>query len=372
MEKIEGYPGVYSRKDANGGETLYVVYRDGSRQIRKSVGKYISPATAAGIRLDMIKDAREARAAASEVLTMDRAFELFQTKYCVMEHLKVSKADKSRYNRHIKPVFGDKKLSYVSNVMINNQKLVWSEALSPGSVKQVMALISRIYNAVGNQGLGVYDGPNPMHAAKKVKVQNERQRFLTKAEAFKFMETLLHIDLRTYRLCAFMLYAGFRKSEALNIRMMNIDLDRMKISVKTKDPNIQGKIAYLPILPQLMDVIVEMFMDKEFAPNEKIFGNKPFNYRAFYTAVNALGLNDNVEWKDDPTVAESIYRVVPHTLRHSFASHLVEDGVNLETVRRLMRHASITMTMRYVKASDEQLAYAMEVLADSWNNMPKS
>jgi len=55
--------------------------------------------------------------------------------------------------------------------------------------------------------------------------------------------------------------------------------------------------------------------------------------------VDSIGLNDGV---DDPR-----QRVVFHTLRHTFASWLAMSGTDIYTIKELMRHKTLTMTMRY-------------------------
>jgi integrase family protein len=70
--------------------------------------------------------------------------------------------------------------------------------------------------------------------------------------------------------------------------------------------------------------------------------------------VEKLGLNAGV---NDPR-----QKVVFHTLRHTFASWLVQKGVPLHTVAELMGHRSIAMTQRYAHLSPESLRNAVNLL----------
>ena len=72
--------------------------------------------------------------------------------------------------------------------------------------------------------------------------------------------------------------------------------------------------------------------------------------RAFMKCVSQLGFNDGV--------TDSRQRVVFHTLRHTFASWLVQKGVPLHTVAELMGYKSIAMTQRYAHLSPDSLRNA--------------
>ncbi|MBI2950965.1 tyrosine-type recombinase/integrase, partial [bacterium] len=56
-------------------------------------------------------------------------------------------------------------------------------------------------------------------------------------------------------------------------------------------------------------------------------------------------------------------RVHPHLLRHTFGTALAANGVDLDTIRRLMGHTDIHMTMRYLHAAPDRLKGAVETLA---------
>jgi site-specific recombinase XerD len=75
---------------------------------------------------------------------------------------------------------------------------------------------------------------------------------------------------------------------------------------------------------------------------------------AFDRAVKELGLNDGIEDSRD--------KLVFHSLRHSFASRLVERGVDLYTVSKLMGHSSISMTERYSHLRPATLQAAVKTL----------
>ncbi|MCH7501010.1 MAG: site-specific integrase, partial [Nitrospinae bacterium] len=77
----------------------------------------------------------------------------------------------------------------------------------------------------------------------------------------------------------------------------------------------------------------------------------------FDRSVNRLKLNENVTDPRD--------RIVAHSLRHSFASWLIMDGVPLATVQKLMGHRSITMTLRYSHLAPSHEREAVHRLAET-------
>jgi site-specific recombinase XerD len=85
---------------------------------------------------------------------------------------------------------------------------------------------------------------------------------------------------------------------------------------------------------------------------------------AFFTVVDSLGLNDDIEDPRD--------RVCFHTLRHTFASWLVQEGTDLYTVKELMGHSTLAMTERYSHLGANTMRTAVNGLAKSIENHKKS
>ena len=359
------YAGVYRRGDKHGASTLYINYRDQGKAKWVKIGRepQYTPAIARDVR--EVRVAEQRPDTPPSEISMDEAFQEFITTYAQMQQLHDIKSTVSRYNKHIGPVFGDMKLKDITHIMINRQKIHWIKVVSLSTVKQIMSLMSRIYYAMGTNGLGLHHGLNPVPLARKIEIENSRLRFLTKYEAQSLMDVLMGISEQTYRICAFCLYAGLRKNEAMSIRRANIDLENDILIIKTKDKK-QGRMAALPIMPQLRSIIEDILAEEYYAPNQQLFPTVKFNYKAFYKAVDFCGLNDSIDW-NDRDILPGRHKVVLHTLRHSFASHLVGEGVPLETVRRLMRHSSISATEIYAKVNDKQLRDGIDVLTAAWD-----
>jgi integrase len=372
MEKVDGHVGVYRRTAASGISSLYVSYKVNQKKAWQVVGPepLYTPAMAKDVRDECVAAVTSGPKLKPFIrtMTLDEAFTQFSTTYVDMQRITGVPNLKHLYAKRLQSVWGGTDLSQITPLIINRQKIEWlKEDLAPTTVNQIISLLSRIYSAVGFKFLGLYDGANPVTMVKKLPCDGTRLRFLSKQEGLHLMSTLQKINLRTYRVCAFCLYAGLRRSEAITIRGANIDLTNNILIIKTKDKK-QGRMASLPIMPKLRSIIEDMYAEKYYAPNERLFPADKFNYKAFSKAINICKLNDNIDW-DDPDLQGDRFKVVLHTLRHSFASHLVADGVPMETVRRLMRHTSIATTEIYAKVNDQQLNEAIETLNASWNEV---
>ena len=149
-----------------------------------------------------------------------------------------------------------------------------------------------------------------------------------------------------YRVLFTAMYAcGLRINEAAHLRSGDIDSSRMMLRIH------QGKGLKdrdVPLPPLLLDLLRELWRRER--PYEWLFfarrnRRKPMNastaQRYFQVVVRAAGLTRHV---------------TPHTLRHSFATHLLEDGVPSRTVQVLLGHSSVRTTEHYLHVSPQLLA----------------
>ena len=137
--------------------------------------------------------------------------------------------------------------------------------------------------------------------------------------------------------------AGLRASEVVNLRISDIDSERMVIRVE------QGKgrrDRYAMLSPQLLDVLRAWW--REGRPTTWLFpGQDPLQplsarqlNRACHAAVEAAGIKK---------------RVSPHTLRHSFATHLLEQGADIRVIQVLLGHAKLDTTALYTKVATKMI-----------------
>lgn len=137
---------------------------------------------------------------------------------------------------------------------------------------------------------------------------------------------------------------GFRLSELINLKVADVDWSRKEIKVLGKG----SKHRIVPVSRELLDSI-SAYMDlkeKEFDSEHLIVtdaGKKPYPRYVYDIVKRYLGEVTTVEKKS------------PHTLRHTFATHLVDNGADLNAVKELLGHASLAATQVYTHNSIEKL-----------------
>jgi integrase/recombinase XerD len=162
---------------------------------------------------------------------------------------------------------------------------------------------------------------------------------LSPTEVRQLLEAAPNLKYRTAFTIAYA--AGLRVSEVVALKVSDIDSQRMVIRVA------QGKgrkDRYVMLSPKLLTLLREYW--KAARPTDWLFPGKipgqPLNVKNFQrvcvAARQAAGLTKPV------TV---------HTLRHSFATHLLESGTNVRAIQLLLGHRSLTTTARYTQVSPQ-------------------
>jgi site-specific recombinase XerD len=166
-------------------------------------------------------------------------------------------------------------------------------------------------------------------------------------DVMSFDEVLMLLDaVESYRnrvILTAMYGAGLRITEACSLHVDDIDSDRMLIHVRKG----KGRKDRYVMLPQMVLDLLRKYW-RMAKPKEWLFpGMKrgrhitPQNIRReFHKARRRAGLTD---------------RYHPHTLRHSFATHLVDAGVDLEVVQALLGHTCISTTSIYARTSTKRI-----------------
>jgi len=149
-------------------------------------------------------------------------------------------------------------------------------------------------------------------------------------------------NLKHRAILAMIYSAGLRISELINLELSHIDIDRRQITVKNskgrRDRNIILAKSFIPLMQNYLMSYEPKFYFVE--------GNSEQKYSA--ESVRSF-------LKRSCIAANITKRVTPHTLRHSYATHLLENGIDLRYIQELLGHAKPETTMIYTHVSKKDL-----------------
>ena len=130
--------------------------------------------------------------------------------------------------------------------------------------------------------------------------------------------------------------AGLRLSEAAGLRISDIDSQRMQLNIQSGKGKKQRQV---PLSPRLLEALRVYW--KQYQPQQLLFPGKTPEKRYAGTSIQKT-------IKASARQAGLKKNVTPHTLRHSYATGLLEAGVDILTISRLLGHSSFTTTMVYL------------------------
>ena len=136
--------------------------------------------------------------------------------------------------------------------------------------------------------------------------------------------------------------SGFRLSELINLKVKDIDFNE---GVGWVRKGKGSKDRMVIVSKTLLKELKKFVKDKD--KNEYIFTNnknKPFSPRNIQLILKKAQRKSNI--------GKNIH---PHMLRHSFATHLLEDGVDIRKIQELLGHSDLSTTQIYTKVSTKEL-----------------
>lgn len=258
-------------------------------------------------------------------------------------------SDLSLYRNHLHKPFGSKKMNQVGKSEIQ-QFLVSkvSAGSAKGTVNRMLILIRYCYNlAIEWTVSGVKD--NPARGIKPLEENNKIERYLSSAESIELKAALLKSSSKhLLHIIALLLLTGARRSEALNARWEDVDpigrVWRIPLSKSGRVRHITLSDQALVCFGQVRALNQQLLggaadVNPYIFPNPRTF--KPYRtiFVAWDTARRKAGLTN--------------FRI--HDLRHTYASTLVNNGVPLYEVQKLLGHVHIRTTERYAHLKPQRL-----------------
>jgi len=211
--------------------------------------------------------------------------------------------------------------------------LVNTKKIAVSTQRQVVGSINLFYKEVYDRELNL----NQLRVSQR---ENKIPPILSKKEV-KMILINTH-NIKHKALLGLLYGSGLRIGELLELRLSDIDSERMTVKVNQG----KGKKDRLTILSNnVLKVLRKYFV--EYKPKEYLFeGQKGGKYTAS-SARNVL--------KQSMKRAKINKPATLHTLRHSFATHLLEDGVGITHIQKLLGHHNIKTTLIYTHIANESL-----------------
>lgn len=225
----------------------------------------------------------------------------------------------------------------------------WLRA-SNKSVATVSRSIASLKNFYGYLvGLGVFD-ENPAAGLVPDKTVHKLPQILTSKEVELLLEQPETTDMKGYRDKAMLelLYAtGIRVSELIDLDISDVNIAAGIIKCTSRD-----KVRMIPLYPAAIRALTEYV---EFIRPQMIASPEE---KSLFVNVSGERMSRQGFWKLIKTYqvkAKIEKEITPHTLRHSFAAHLLENGADLRSIQEMLGHADISSTQVYSQLVNKQL-----------------
>jgi integrase len=344
---------------ASGGKTFYLRYDHDGRQkqiklatfgdaplhqIRKRAEKLRAEVTMGG-------DPAAKKAAARAVPTYAEL--AAQHMADARLHQKSHATTEMYLRRHVVPRWGTHRLTDIDPRAVSQWlagKL--AEGYAPATAEKMRVLLGRSFELGARWGIAGCDR-NPTKGVPRKPLNNARERYVTADEAARLISAAE--GSRNKQLAAIvrlLLLTGMRISELLSARWESVDLELRTLHVPTSKT---GRARYVPLAVAAVDVIAALPRPTGLVhlfPNPRSPGRHLTTIKhAWQTARKAAGLPD----------------LLIHDLRHSAASFMVNSGVDLFAVGKVLGHASIQSTQRYSHLANSTLLAAVEAGAAKQN-----
>ena len=275
-----------------------------------------------------------------------------------LDYLKVEKGLSSNsiyaYNEDLR-----KYIDYLNDFKISDPKkitrkditdflFILRKNISPRSIARILSTIKNFHRFLLREKITSTD---PSDLIDTPKVDKKIPNFLTFDEVSKILKApnLKNTQgIRDRAILELMYATGLRVSELVGLKLSDVNLDVGFMKCK-------GKGSKERIVP--LGKVAAQFLEKYLQTARlKLLGKKVCIY--LFLAQGGKGISRQSVWKMIKKQVRKVgikKKVSPHTLRHSFATHLLEGGADLRSVQEMLGHASITTTQIYTHINQTRL-----------------
>ncbi len=212
--------------------------------------------------------------------------------------------------------------------------LIKTKNISTSTQNQVINAIKFYYEKVLNRETQQYWINRPQREFKLPTVLSEEEVM----DMFKVITNLKHLTI-----VALLYSAGLRRGELINIKKGDIDMHRKQIKVAKG----KGKKDRMTVLSDYMAELLKQYV-KEYKPTYWLFESPsrgPYSTSSVAAIIRTASKNAGIT-----------KHVTPHVLRHSFATHLMDQGIETRYIQTLLGHSSLETTAMYTHVSTRSIS----------------
>ncbi len=215
------------------------------------------------------------------------------------------------------------------------ESVLFKKGLSSKSINRKLASLSVFFEFLKQKGVVE---KNPVKLVDKPKQKKSLPKFLEVDEIVSLLESIK--DKRDRALLELLYSTGLRVSELVSLNVEDVDFDNLRVKVRRKG----GKVMYVPFSQRVVQYLVEYLNKRETGP---LFLNR-YGRRISDRMVRKIVKKYAIH---------SIFKdISPHTLRHTKATHLLNNGMDLRLLQRFLGHSSIRATQIYTHLNLKELS----------------
>ncbi len=345
----------------------YIRYKDEHKKdIWVAIGKYsngISEAYCLTKRTQLLNQLKlgeqpnilkKKMALKKDTVTLEQIFDIYleQKRLLGQTHRKVGQV----YKVYLHNLFGKEDIHDITtDKIVKFKQFLVEKNLSASTINSNIAFLGTLFNLAIEEKKYTQINPTKDKMLKPLKLDNARDRYLNTSEINQLLNAVTGDDA-VELFTRLSLSTGGRLETILNIKAKDINLQNSTVTLK----DLKSNKTYTGFLSlELINILSTLSPILE--PNSYIVGGglEKFSVRIIQRHLKEILdslFNVGLDQKDTKN------RVVVHTLRHTFASHLAINGTPIFTIQKLTNHSDIAMTMRYAKLAPDSGKVAVQGL----------
>jgi integrase/recombinase XerD len=218
--------------------------------------------------------------------------------------------------------------------------------VSQNYIYLVTVVVKKFFEFVGLDILQEVKAPKRTKSLPKSLNEDEVRNLINALDDFQSVDTSSSysesLRLRNKLILALLYSSGLRISELVHLRTDSLDMEERTVRIRGK-----GEKDRIVLFDQSTKLLMEEYLKKRSNNSEYLFINRSGNHLTPRYVQMMI--------KDYARIAGIKKKVTPHILRHSFATHLLKNGVDIRAIQQLLGHSNLSTTQIYTSVDMQTL-----------------